>query len=440
MPLGTDSAPPILIELNEWERVGAEKDPRLKGISFRNDPASQRLIEKLAGRVGIREDYTGLQITSTSYVGRVDIGPLRIAVYPKMAAIPLTRLFRYAYGLRDLETIRQTVTPVTKNGLQDLIVTMLCAEISELLQRGLSRRYMPIEENLSSPRGQIVIGRLVGRGGMTEARLPCRFFARDSNWLLNRVLLGGLHLAVRITEDTQLKRRVHQLSGMFGNVEGIRSLGLEDIDRAERALTRLTEANRSALIIVRLLRDSMGASLDIGQASTRTSGFLFDMNLFFQNLMSHFLREHLLAGSIGDQKVIRHLYFYAPDDNPKQRRPPAPRPDFALFVGNQLRAFLDAKYRDVWDRDFSADWLYQLSIYALASPTRVSVLLYASMADNPREERIQIRQPVTWSAGVNSSVIMRPVVLTRLEELLGQGREKKAVEERRRLAEQLVAL
>src|SRR5205823_13720655 len=102
----------------------------------------------------------------------------------------------------------------------------------------------------------------------------------------------------------------------------------------------------------------------------------FDMNIFFERLLSRFLRDNLTDGRIKDQRSIRSLYAYSHDANPRGRKAPAPRPDFALFNNGQLNTFLDAKYRDLWDNSLPVEWLYQLSIYALASPGGLSVLLY----------------------------------------------------------------
>ena len=68
-------------------------------------------------------------------------------------------------------------------------------------------------------------------------------------------------------------------------------------------------------------------------------GFLFDMNIFFQRLLFRFLRENLASARIADELAIRNLFTYAPDANPRQRRAPAPRPDYALFYDKVLHGF-----------------------------------------------------------------------------------------------------
>jgi 5-methylcytosine-specific restriction enzyme subunit McrC len=434
-----NSTSPFVVELTEWEKVGPAQDSRLTGCSLAGDMQSRRLAEALRGRLDIREGYEGLEITSTSFVGRVDVGPLRIAIGPKLPAMPLARLLRYAYGLRDVSAIEETLSPTTHHGLHDLLIALLAAEVGELLRRGLARRYVPLSENLESPRGRILIDQVIRQGGVREARLPCRHFERRADWHLNQVLRAGLETAARIAKDRNLRRRVLQLSAMFGDVERLARLGADEIDRAERDLTRLTAACGPALTIIRLLQDSLGIEFDSAQPPSRMPGFLFDMNVFFQRLVSRFLRDNLADARIADELAIRNLFVYSSDANPKRRSAPAPRPDYALFDGNKLHGFLDAKYRDIWERGLPAEWLYQLSIYALASPGEVSVLLYASMSAGASDERVEVRQPVLWSSKSSASVVVRPVPLPYLANILdSDGRDLSLTAKRRRLADELV--
>jgi 5-methylcytosine-specific restriction enzyme subunit McrC len=164
------------------------------------------------------------------------------------------------------------------------------------------------------------------------------------------------------------------------------------------------------------------------------------MNIFFQRLLSRFLHENLSSLRIEDELAIRNVFAYAPDANPQRRSAPAPRPDYALFSGNTLCGFLDAKYRDIWEQNLPAEWLYQLSIYALASPCEASMLLYASMSAEAFDERVEVRQPVFSSGKQPASVILRPVPLLYLAELLDPDRAPNLAGERRRWADELVVL
>lgn len=438
MPLDGQQ-PSCLIRLAEWESRSPASDPALRGLSLAGDERSLRLAEVLRRRVDIRPGYEGVEIEASSFVGHVDVGPLRIAIEPKLPSLPLTRLLRYAYGLGDIAILEETIAPAAEYGFQDLLIAMLASEIEGILRRGLSRRYLPKHEKLDSPRGHILVDQLIREGGIQDARLPCRHYERSADWHLNQVLRSGLALAARLTEDAGLRRRIHKLDTSFGQVRAGLILHTADVDRAERELTRLTATSRPALTLIRLLLGGCGLELSEHKQRVRMPGFLFDMNVFFQSLLSRFLREHLVESQVIDEFTIRELFSV--EDARSGRRTPRPRPDFALLHADKPQGFLDAKYRDLWTRSLPAEWLYQMSIYALASTSRrASVLLYATMSPDAREERITIHPPsMRTGERINAHVILRPVPLLFLAEMLRLGQAGDRLAERQAFAASLVA-
>jgi 5-methylcytosine-specific restriction enzyme subunit McrC len=65
-------------------------------------------------------------------------------------------------------------------------------------------------------------------------------------------------------------------------------------------------------------------------------------------------------------------------------------------------------------------------------------MLYASMAAYARDERVEVRQPISWSSKGPASVILRPVPLPYLADLLDPDRASGLVGKRQELANQLV--
>jgi 5-methylcytosine-specific restriction enzyme subunit McrC len=395
---------------------------------------AQSTAKSLGNRLDIREGYAGLEISSTSFVGRVDIGPLRVAIRPKLPTMPLATLLRYAYGLRDLTTFEETVTPTISSGLQDLLISMLGSEIEELLYRGLTRQYIALEKRLGSPRGRLLLAEVAKRGGVTEARLPCRYFDRDMDWHLNQVLRNGLATAAFMTEDRDLRRRTLKLEEMFRDVRRQPRFNYRERERAQKNITRLTAASASALTIIQLLDELQGTEFVQTTQQSKTPGFLFDMNRFFQKLLARFLADNLANAEIREEWTISTILVYAADSNPRLQKV-RPRPDYALFQETKLRGFLDAKYRDVWESGLPPEWLYQLSIYALASPSKVSVLLYATMSQNARDECVEIRS----NDGI-ALIILRPVSLPMLACLVADAHPGALLEDRRHLASELISL
>ena len=163
------------------------------------------------------------------------------------------------------------------------------------------------------------------------------------------------------------------------------------------------------------------------------------MNAFYQRLLSRFLGENLPGHRLEDEHRLRRVFAYAPNANPRRRHAPTPRPDFALFDRKGLRIFLDAKYRDAWALGTPAHWLYQLALYALVSPSRSSILLYATLADSARDERIDLHHPLPAnSEWATVAVVIRPVHLGQLGKLIEPRNSNAFAAERREFAAALV--
>lgn len=403
------------LELTEWSTLGPNDAPELRGIYMTDD--MQRVADVVAHRVKFHELRTGLEIRTHSYVGRIGLGHLDIHIKPKLEALTLLPLLRYAYGLREIRMLPETSAPMSELGLQELLLSLLVADLGELLRHGLLHRYVRKHVDLESPRGQIDIDELARRGGILSASLPCIVDERSQDWHLNRVLRAGVEFAASLTGDSLLRRQLHRLSNMFTAVHPI-ALTIHEVDAALRGLTRQTDACSSALEIIRLLLDANGVDPDDGTASRRTWGYLFDMNLFFQRLLSRFLREYLEGLTIVDEESIRGVFTYARSQNPRNRRLRSPRPDYALYRDRALLTYLDAKYRDLWETRLPTEWLYQLALYASFAPRRHSILLYATTRGGVLDQRIDIHQPIGAATPGSASVTIRPVILQEMAQAL----------------------
>jgi hypothetical protein len=88
---------------------------------------------------------------------------------------------------------------------QELLIQQLIEEVSELAARGLYRRYVRTDDMLSNPRGRIDLQRIAKQNGVNQATLPCTYYPRLEDCLINQVLLQGLHLAAHLTDDSRLR-------------------------------------------------------------------------------------------------------------------------------------------------------------------------------------------------------------------------------------------
>jgi 5-methylcytosine-specific restriction enzyme subunit McrC len=402
-----------LVRLGEWEHAGPDSEPSLRGAQLA-DGEARRLAGALSRErvLEVAELRAGLSLRAFSHVGRIALGDLVVTIEPKLGSAELLQLVRYAYGLRNLRLLGRADFAGGVELLQDLLVAQLLSEVTELLRRGIARRYMPRVDSLASPRGRLVVGQLVDGEFLHSGTLPSRHHPRSSDFALNRVLHAGLLFSARLAVDTGLKMSVRRLAAAFDGVVSPIALTEAVLAEGRRSLNRLVAAYEPALRIIELLYTCSSLSFEQG-AAIRVSGFLFDMNRFFQALLLRFLSEHLPGHEMHAEASIRDMIRFRAGANPRRRRAPQPRPDFLVKRGGAVVAVLDAKYRDLWDRELPREMLYQLSIYALSQPRPgTATILYPTTHVGAVDAVLELREPV--GGGVTGCVVLRPVVLAEL--------------------------
>lgn len=408
--------PGALVSLPEWGKL------LLPGRWLRDDEA-RKAAAALAetGRLEVRELRAGLELTARSFVGDVELGDLRVRIVPKLNPDALRRLLAFSHGAGAAGPGDDA-----QGGPAELLTARLLVEIEGLLHRGLEGDYAELSAPLASPRGRIDLGAFAARGGLREASLPCRFAARGLDTPLNRALHAGLSAALALAPA--FAARASPALALLRRA--VSPVPLDDalLHDARARLHGATRPYQPALDLIEAL-----ARGQITAGGALPAGFLFDMNRFFQVVVGRLLRGYLRDFEVHEEWTMHEVLRYAPDANPLQRRPPAPRPDFALFARGQLAAILDAKYRDLWAEPLPRDMLYQLALYAIGHG-RAAIIVYPSDDPYAREARVELRQPDgPWGF---RSVLLRPLPLTRLARLL----EIPTPDARHQLAEMASAL
>jgi 5-methylcytosine-specific restriction enzyme subunit McrC len=431
------NTPSIHIAMQEWQALNPSNRPELRNF-WLEDAASRALAKDISrsGMLEIVELYDGLQIRSSSFVGRIRFGNLTVSVLPKLNGMPLFTLLRYAYHFRDLQTLSKADFVTSHSGLSDLLTFQLLAEAKELLSRGLHRKYTRRDCTLASPRGKLNMNRIATQNTITEPRMPCIYHPRLSDCLPNQVLLAGLDFAARLTQSNLLRTNCRRIAEIIRENVSTLSLNPSLLRELNLSLNRLTSTYKPAARIIHLLYSGHGVTLDDENRAIQVQGFFLDMNRFFQALLSRFLNEYLINYRIIDEYRLKGMMVYLPGYNPLNKQPPTPRPDYIIQKKARIISVLDAKYRDLWKDSLPREMLYQLAIYALSQKElRKAAILYPTLNREAQEARVGIKDPSTGQRlGV---VILRPVDLMALEHLLRLPRSPQNDRSRKAYAEEL---
>jgi 5-methylcytosine-specific restriction enzyme subunit McrC len=311
-------------------------------------------------------------------------------------------------------------------------------EATELLSRGLHRDYLRFDEELTSPKGRIHIDRFSHAYASGKSSLFCTYHNRSEAILLNRVLLAGLRLAGRVCRDVRLSIRVYRLAQILEATVPTVPLSKADVENAQRIIDRRNIAYSSAITLIGLLTNGMGIAVEEANHTIKLSGFLFNMNSFFQSLISRFLHEELRGFAIQDERRLNGIFEYDPRNNPLRRRAVTPRPDFAVLSHGNVVEFLDAKYRDLWETGLPPNMLYQLAIYALSKTTGTarSTILYPTLESAATDQILMLKDPI--SATKRAEIVLRPVNLLEMERLVRLRRNHAVRRQREDFAETLV--
>ncbi len=434
------------VVLSEWTCATPDTHPELRGLSFDDHPRAREAARRLADRdrVDILELRSGLSIETNSHVGTIRLGPVRIAIRPKIRGGRLLRLLRYAFGLRDLGLVAEVDDALLERlEFQDVLILQLESEAEELIRRGLRRQHVPVDEWRADPRGRLVFAALARSGRPGETRLPCHHFDRSADTVLNRVLLAGLRTATGLAQDPVLAGRVRHLSGLLQ--DQVAPIRLDDavLGRCRHGMDRLTRAYEPAIRLIEALLDKQGATPEGQVSDVPLAGFLFDMNTFFERLLDRFLSENLPDCEVRLQHRLTEMFLWEISESRTRRRPPSPRPDYVVIPRARpgRLAVLDAKYRDLGTTSLPREMLYQLAMYSFCHGAgNHSTILYPSMREptpgTVAEERLLIRDPVTGNE--ISQLTLRGVPIPRLAELVVDRFGERAVErERQALARAL---
>lgn len=390
------------LRLSEWDRAESRHPS-----GFGDDTGARELAARLtASRIlAIRELHDRIEVETYSRVGAIRCGELNLVIRPKIAPESLAALFAYAYKSTSVEMFGPTSIPVGDDAILEMLIRQYLVEVRQLVVGGLVHDYVRTEEILTAPRGRILFEQIVGAGGLNSASVPCRHYRHTADSVWNRAVLAGCRLCLSLSSNRANRSSASALAQELQQQIRPMSPGLPSIDDLLPVSNRRFKRYEPALRLLQIFAASRGALVTESDESISLPGFLFDMNLLWQNTLERLLEENAPANTrVLRQHSLHNMFVYETG----RKREHVPKPDFAWMEGARCLGLLDAKYRDLSVNPLGRDMLYQLAIYAFSqAQDAMAVALYPCQNAGAREERIRIAEPV--HGGARAHIVLRPV-------------------------------
>ncbi|MBU1432533.1 McrC family protein [Myxococcota bacterium] len=392
---GPLSAPPTL-RIREWSTITPSEPGGAALRGLRLSVEDRALLANLGigeggrPRLKIMELREGLAITTTAYIGAVQLSCLRLIIEPKMTLKRLMSMVAYGFEIDELALSGEADYAPATQGLLDLLGLALLNASLRLTRRGLRPAYRAARADLSTPRGRVDLAYEATHP--PRGRLRCDFEDFTLDHPLNQILASGLVEAASVMLDRGLRFELRRLvDRAFGGVSRP-PLTASGLRRVAQQLNRQQRDYRLPLQLIRLIHegrhlgdDGMGGALPLWS-------FMLNMNRLFERFLERHLRRAAPPGvRVEAQATAPDRFRY--EENPKLRPAPQIRPDFVLWQGDEVYAVADAKYKRYDQQPPSTADLYQLTIYGLAYGLRApkAVLLLYPLPEGQAEAREALR-------------------------------------------------
>lgn len=319
-------------------------------------------------------------ITTTQYVGYLEVGSLAIEILPKADRAPvhagsaqvwrhgLLEMLSATMDLR-LESPGAASQIAGRATLIELFVRRFVDEVERLVHEGLAKGYRDEEANGPTFRGKLLFPQHLRENLVRADRFHVRYSTFDRDIVVNRILREALDALLGLALSSGLAARAAACAASFPEVRGLR-ITSEVLNRV--VLGRSTTRYRDALLLARMILEQRAPELRAGQVPV--FAVLFDMNLLWERYVASLFRR--AAG--------RRFEVSTQESRSLWREPGKPsrlvRPDLVVRPHGEKTVLLvaDTKWKVAPDGVPSDEDLKQMFVYNELLGAPRAILLYPS--------------------------------------------------------------
>jgi len=327
---------------------------------------------KGTGKIITAKNYVGLIITTDGTV--IEILPKIHGIekgIDEKEAITKTKLI----FLEMLRTLKEV--PFFKDfdfsnlkadrlNLFEIFIKMFVNEVTALTKQGLKSAYIPIEENERFYKGKLLVAQNIKFNLVSKERFFVRYDEFSLNRPENRLIKSTLKYLYGYTQDSDNKRNINRLLGMFEEINFSSNYD-SDFSKCsdDRSVTHYQKTLSWAKIFLKKKTFTAFAGKNIAIS------LLFPMEKIFESYIAELFRKNLSTDwTMSTQDKSYYLF-----DKPKAFRL---KPDIVLTDKNSSsKIVLDTKWKLLTQKeDISQSDMYQMYAYGKKYSAKKVVLLY----------------------------------------------------------------
>ncbi|WP_313554721.1 McrC family protein [Agrobacterium cavarae] len=288
--------------------------------------------------------------------------------------------------ITDLDWQRET--------LLEILIRIFCDKLTEAIRRGMPRRYLVHEDDLSALRGTLDVPRQFTRHAFNPGRLACRFDDLSQDIALNQIMKAAVAHVSRLSRSPANQQRLRELAFVYAYISDVPVAALK---WREVIIDRTNRAWQDLFGMAQLFLRSRYQTTSSG--SGQGSALLFEMNALFEEYVGRLVTRALAGTEFRVTLQGGRLFCLTSVEN--DRALFQTKPDILIWRDGQVAHVIDTKWKRISARIddpklgvFQGD-VYQMMAYAHLYKSPKLTLLYPHHDGLGANEGVQAQFRIT---------------------------------------------
>lgn len=278
--------------------------------------------------------------------------------------------------------------------LLEILIRIFCDKLTEAVRKGMPRRYVEYEDDLSALRGRLDVARQFTRHAVNPSRLACRFDVLSEDTSLNRIMKAAVQHLSRMSRSSGNQQRLRELAFVYADIADIPPAALRWDDMV---IDRTNRQWRELLSMARLFLE--------GRYQTTTGGagqgtaLLFEMNTLFEEYVGRLISRALAGTDLTVSLQGGRLFCLSAEMT--ERGLFQTKPDILIRRAGTVTHVIDTKWKRISSRiddpkqGVSQSDVYQMMAYAQLYHAPRLTLLYPHHPGLGSKDLVHARHRIT---------------------------------------------